>query len=75
METYKTLVRKLDEERLTTNDITTGFRQVSRAAVPEMPMSVNLVLVALIGAALGGILSGLAVILYTWWRSRAVTSA
>lgn len=68
METYKTLARKLDEERLTTNDITTGFRQVSRAAVPEMPITVNLVLITLAGAAFGMILSGLAAILYTWWR-------
>lgn len=68
METYKTLARKLDEERLTTNDITTGFRQVSRAAVPEMPVTVNLALITLAGAAFGMILSGLAAILYTWWR-------
>ena len=68
LETYKTLARKLDEERLTTNDITTGFRQVSRAAVPEMPVSANRTLAAVAGAAFGAVLSGLAIIFYTWWR-------
>lgn len=71
LETYKTLARKLDEERLTTNDITTGFRQVSRAAVPENPASVNLMLSALAGAMFGALLSSLLLILTLWWRGQS----
>jgi len=71
METYKTLARKLDEERLTTNDTTTGFRQVSRGAVPENPVSVSLVLSALAGAMFGALLSSLLLILTLWWRGQS----
>ena len=53
METYKTLSRKLDEERLTANDYSVGFRQVSRAAVPEAPVSSNRTLLALMGVVFG----------------------
>lgn len=68
METYKTLSRKLDEERLTANDYSVGFRQVSRAAVPEAPVSSNRTLLALMGVVFGGVLASLIIILYTWWR-------
>ena len=68
METYKTLSRKLDEERLTTNDYSVGFRQVSRAAVPEAPVGTNQILLALAGAAFGAILASLIIILYAWWK-------
>lgn len=68
LETYRTLSRKLDEERLTSGDVTVGFRQVSRAAIPELPVSTNRTLALLAGAAFGAILSSLAIILSTWWR-------
>lgn len=68
LETYKTLSRKLDEERLTANDYSVGFRQVSRAAVPEAPVGTNRTLLALAGAAFGAVLASLIIILYTWWR-------
>lgn len=68
LETYKTLSRKLDEERLTTNDISYGFRQVSRAVIPEMPVGSNRTLAAIAGAAFGALLAAVVIILYTWWR-------
>lgn len=68
LETYKTLSRKLDEERLTTNDLSFGFRQISRAVIPELPVGSNKSLAALAGAAFGAILASVAIILYTWWR-------
>lgn len=69
LETYKTLVRKLDEERLTTEDDSTGFKQVSRASVPVEPINKNHPMILFVGVAFGIVLSALAIILFAWWRS------
>lgn len=68
LETYSTLTRKLDEERIGIDDTNTGFRIASRAEVPSSPDGMNQLLAAFIGAALGVILSSVTIILYSWWR-------
>lgn len=69
LETYKTLARKLDEERLTTGDLSIGFKQVSRAAVPDTPQSRPDLLASIVGAIFGMALAS-AILLFRAWRQR-----
>ncbi|MFO7662685.1 MAG: hypothetical protein R6X18_08835 [Chloroflexota bacterium] len=68
LETYASLLRKLDEERIGAQDLTSGFRLASRASVPSSGSEQRLIFSLLIGGAFGMILASLILILYTWWR-------
>jgi uncharacterized protein involved in exopolysaccharide biosynthesis len=68
LETYSSLSRKLDEERIAAQDMSSGFRIASRASIPSSTSKTNSIYAALLGAAFGVILSSLVIILITWWR-------
>jgi capsular polysaccharide biosynthesis protein len=65
-ETYATLTRKVDEERVAAEQ--TMARLASSAAVPQQPDRPNIILLVplLAGAAL--LISAGAIILHTWWQ-------
>ncbi|MEZ4515845.1 MAG: Wzz/FepE/Etk N-terminal domain-containing protein [Chloroflexota bacterium] len=67
-ETYTALARKVDEEKITTQDTSSGFRLASRASIPVSPSSTSPIVLSLIGVAIGALLAALAIILWTWWR-------
>lgn len=67
-ETYLTLARKLDEERISSAGPSTQLHIASAAAVPEAPDRSNLVLTLLLGGIVGFLLSTGVVLLRTWWR-------
>jgi uncharacterized protein involved in exopolysaccharide biosynthesis len=68
LETYSSLSRKLDEEKVSAQDLTSGFRLASRASVPTSDSEQRLIFSILIGGAFGIILASLVLILFTWWR-------
>jgi uncharacterized protein involved in exopolysaccharide biosynthesis len=68
LETYSSLSRKLDEERIGAQDMTSGFRVASRASVPISGSEQRLIFSILIGGAFGMILASVVLTLYTWWR-------
>ena len=72
-ETYATLSRKVDEERIASAE--TMARLASAAATPERPDRPNIILLLplLAGAAL--LLSAGAIILRTWWHSVKMATA
>lgn len=66
METYATLARKVDEERIATRE--TVARLASRAAQPESPERVNPLVLFPLAAGVAILLSLAVVIALTWWR-------
>lgn len=74
-ETYLTLARKLDEERISSAGPGTQLQIASAAAVPEAPERSGLVISVLLGGAVGFLLSTGTILLRTWWRLVNSTSA
>lgn len=66
-ETYATLVRKVDEERVATRE--TLARLASQAAVPERPARPNPFMLLPLLAVAAVLVSVAAIILMTWWRN------
>lgn len=69
LETYASLSRKLDEERIAVQDTSSGFRLASRASVPDMSAGLSEFNSALLGALFGMLLVSLIIIIYSWWKS------
>ena len=67
-ETYQTLARKIDEERISSAGPGTQLQIASTAAVPELPERANPILTILLGGAVGFLISTGVVLLLTWWR-------
>ncbi len=67
-ETYLTLARKLDEERISTAGPSMQLQLASAAAVPERPERTSLPLLLVLGATAGLLISLALVILRAWWR-------
>ena len=70
METYSTLARKVDEERVATRE--TVARLASRAAVPEMPKHPSPLVLFPLAVAVALLLTLAAIIAQTWWRQARV---
>lgn len=67
-ETYETLARKLDEERISASGPGLQLQIASAAAVPERPARPNLALLLGLGAMAGFLISLALLLLHTWWR-------
>lgn len=70
-ETYTALARKVEEERITSQEAVSGVRLASRAAVPEDPVSPRRLLVTGVAGTLGLALSVGIVFLLYWWQEGA----
>ncbi len=66
METYSTLARKVDEERVATRE--TVARLASRAAEPEAPKRPNPIVLFGLAVGVALLLALAAIIAQTWWR-------
>lgn len=67
-ETYLALARKVDEERITSQDTSSGVRLASQAAVPLEPARSGLLLTVLVAGFVGLAVGAAIVLLLTWWR-------
>jgi uncharacterized protein involved in exopolysaccharide biosynthesis len=65
-ETYTALARKVEEERITSQDTGSGVKLVGRTAVPEEPVSPRKLINAIVAGMLGGGLA-IIVILFRQW--------
>ncbi|MCA9935957.1 MAG: hypothetical protein H6662_05095 [Ardenticatenaceae bacterium] len=75
-ETYTTLARKVDEERITSQDVMNSLRLASNSVVPDEPVSPHRSIIALVSGFLGGSLMIFALLGREWWSvSEEVTSA
>lgn len=74
LETYSTLTRKLDEERIAVQDTSSGFKVASRATAPNSKEGLSPIFAAVVGALVGILLSSLIVIVVTWWQSKTISS-
>ncbi|MCB8980452.1 MAG: hypothetical protein H6657_23825 [Ardenticatenaceae bacterium] len=71
-ETYLSLARKVEEEKITTQDENRGLRLISQAVEPNEPRSRNTVLFTL-AAGVIGLLLGLSIVFgITWWQQMKV---
>lgn len=71
-ETYTALTRKIAEERITTQDSSSGVKLASRSAMPEEPISSGRLLNTLVAGSLGLVLAILVVFVTQWqqWQSK-----
>jgi len=67
-ETYLSLARKVDEERITAQDVSGGVRLASNAAVPMEPAGPTVSVIAAIAGVIGLLLGFSAILALTWWR-------
>lgn len=68
-ETYQSLARKVDEEGITSDDMTRGIRLASNAAVPEEAVGPQRMFITLVGAFFGAILAVFLMLFISWWKS------
>ncbi len=66
-ETYTSLARKVDEERITSQDTSQGLRLTSQASIPEKPVAPQGLLNGVLAAVVAFVAMG-AVILFRQWR-------
>lgn len=71
-ETYIALARKVDQERITSQDNTSGVLLASRAAVPVQPVSPRRLLNTAAAGALGLLISFSTVLVMVWWRGAKI---
>ena len=71
-ETYRSLARKVDEERITSNDMTRGIRLASNAAVPERPEGPRKLFIMAIAGVIAAVIAIAVLVFYQWWRSSVV---
>lgn len=71
-ETYLSLARKVDEERILAQDVSGGVRLASGAAVPVNPSGPGLLISVFVAGVIGvGLGMGVALLLAWWRRSRS----
>ena len=74
-ETYMTLARKVEEERITSQDKSSGVLLASQAAVPTGSSSPVPLLKAIIAGIVGFLLASVVVLVLFWWKQNAETGA
>lgn len=68
-ETYTALARKVEEERITSQDTSSGVRLASQAAVPVEPVGPRRLLNTVVAGGLGLMLGVFSVFIKGWWRA------
>ncbi len=67
-ETYLALARKVDEERISLDEISSGVRLASQATVPEGPTGQKRLFNALVAGVLALIFATIVVVGWEWWH-------
>lgn len=70
-ETYTALARKVEEERITSQDVSSGVKLASKSAVPENPVAPKRTLNTIVAGFLGLLLGAIAVLFFSWWKNHA----
>ena len=68
-QTYTSLAFQVNEERIASQDTTSGFRLASRASIPELPLGPRKLVVAGIAGVLGALFGIFYVFASEWWRA------
>ena len=74
-ETYLTLVRKLDEVRISSQDLGNRVQIVSRALPPALPQRPAWLQLVVLGAFAGALLSSAIIVLITWRQQQMALSS
>lgn len=74
-ETYLALARKAEEERITSQDTSSGVRLASEAAVPVNPADRNRMVYTAVAVIFVAMISTLIIITFTWWQSQPLALA
>ena len=69
-ETVVTLARKIEEERITSQNTSSGVRLVSKAAVPKKPTNSSTLVSMFLAATIGVLLAAGFVIAKNWWEDQ-----
>lgn len=67
-ETYSALASKVEEERITSQDINSGVKLIGKTAVPETPTGSRL-MPTLFAAVFAGMATIIIILAVTWWKS------
>lgn len=73
-ETYTALARKVEEDKITSQNTNSGVRLASRSAVPESPSGPRKLIVVAGAAFVGASLVTVVIVLLTWWRRNSATA-
>ncbi|MCB8984007.1 MAG: hypothetical protein H6659_09290 [Ardenticatenaceae bacterium] len=68
-ETYTALARKVEEERITSQDTSSGVRLASKTAVPQEPTRLSRILITIAAAIVGSVIAIFVVIAVCWWQA------
>jgi len=68
-ETYTALARKVEEERITSQDTNSGVRLVSKTAVPREPTRTNRLTITAVAGVLGAIIAVVVITAVYWWQA------
>ena len=75
-DTYTAVASKVEEERITSQDVNSGVKLVGRTAVPDEPTNIGSLMLAIIGAIAGGIVAVFGITAVFWWSSiQTITEA
>jgi len=66
-ETYLALARKVDEVRISTDEIGSGVRRASTAAVPEQPVGRSRLINTVLAVVLVAMISVFVILAHAWW--------
>ncbi|MGB5057267.1 MAG: Wzz/FepE/Etk N-terminal domain-containing protein [Candidatus Promineifilaceae bacterium] len=75
VETYTALARKVEEERITSQDTSSGVRLASRTAVPIDTVGPRKLVNAIVAGLLGFMAAVFIVLVRQWWHSNGVESS
>lgn len=69
-EAYTALARKVEEEKITSQNTSSGVRLASRSAVPNAPVGAPKLLLVIFAGLIGIIFGTIFILLVTWWRKQ-----
>lgn len=73
-ETYRAMVRRVEVERISTDDTIGGVSLASSSSVPNKPTSTSSLILAAAASSIAGILGILGILLQFWWASQTSSS-
>lgn len=69
-DTYVALARQVEEERITSQDTSSGVRLASKSAVPENPVAPRVLINTIVAGGMGGMFAVFVILALGWWRTQ-----
>lgn len=69
-DTYTALARKIEEERITSQEVSSGVRLASRSAVPINPVAPRKLINAVVAGSMGVLIAVFVILTRGWWRTQ-----